>query len=346
MTTTKLRFGTLNLQNLQLPGVDMHPRTKPYTGDEYDKKIAWLAEMVNRMDADVYGFQELWNPQCLHDVFVKAGRLADFQLVCADETNTINVAAAVRNNAGFDVRTMKWHQKFPEEVVLRKRHGEGPEALYSMSVELGRFARKVLEIEIDTPPQAAAPIHLFVAHLKSKLPMSLDKNDLTDAVKHHTEALGSVLSTIRRTAEAGALRVILTKLMKGSHTPVIVMGDLNDGPNSVTNSIITQDPPFRLRAQSTTGCRSDCGLYSAMMLQELHSFRDVFYTYIHEGRHESLDHVLVSEQFYDHSNQRQWSLSRLEVFNDHLDERQSHAELIRLRSDHAGVIAEFLRDPA
>ncbi|NJK32038.1 MAG: endonuclease/exonuclease/phosphatase family protein [Deltaproteobacteria bacterium] len=346
MATTKLRFGTLNLQNLQLPGEDMHPRSKQYTTDEYNDKITWLAEMVNRMDADVYGFQELWNPECLHDVFAKAGKLADFQLICADETNTINVAAAVRNNSGFKVRGMQWHEKFPEEVVLRKRQGEGPEALYEMSVEIGRFARKLLELDIDTPPQAAPPIRLFVAHLKSKLPMELDKGDLSDAVKPHAQALGSVLSTIRRTAEAGALRVILTKLMKGTNLPVVVIGDLNDAPSSVTTSIISQEPSFRLRAQSTAGCRSDCGLYSAMMLQELHSFRDVFYTYIHEGRHESLDHVLVSEQFYDYSEQRQWSLSRLEVFNDHLDERQSHAELIRLRSDHAGMVAEFVRDPA
>jgi endonuclease/exonuclease/phosphatase family metal-dependent hydrolase len=278
---------------------------------------------------------------------VSQGRPAgDFQLICNDESGTINVAAAVRKGTNFGVRATTWHRKFPVEVVLRKRHGSGPEAHYEMAVELDSFARAVLELEITVPPKEATPIHLFVAHLKSKLPMALDRDDLTEAVKPHAAALGSVLSTIRRSAEAGALRVILTKLMKGTKTPMLVMGDLNDAPGSVTTSVITQDPPFRLFAQSNIGTTSDCGLYSANLLQDLHSFRDVFYTYIHEGRHESLDHILVSEQFYDHSKHREWSMSRLEVFNDHLDERISDRDLIRLRSDHATVTAEFMRHPA
>jgi hypothetical protein len=34
---------------------------------------------------------------------------------------------------------------------------------------------------------------------------------------------------------------------------------------------------------------------------------------------ESLDHILVSEQFYDHSRRRRWLFDGMTVNNDHLD---------------------------
>jgi len=69
----KIRFATLNLQNLQLPGQPMHFGAKPYTQEEYDRKTAWLGEMVRRLDADVLAVQELWTGSCLQDVFKASG---------------------------------------------------------------------------------------------------------------------------------------------------------------------------------------------------------------------------------------------------------------------------------
>ena len=47
-----------------------------------------------------------------------------------------------------------------------------------------------------------------------------------DRYKNHAQAIGGAMSTIRRTAEATALRILLTRAMKGTVTPVIVLGDL------------------------------------------------------------------------------------------------------------------------
>jgi hypothetical protein len=66
--------------------------------------------------------------------------------------------------------------------------------------------------------------------------------------------------------------------------------------------------------------------------------------YIHKGKHESLDHILVSEQFYDYSEKRQWSFRELRVVNDHLDELETKAAK-RLQSDHGAVAAAFEFDP-
>jgi hypothetical protein len=58
---------------------------------------------------------------------------------------------------------------------------------------------------------------------------------------------------------------MLTEVMKGSTTPVIVLGDINDGQTSNTANILTEQPRF-LVGEATGG--SDVGLYTAQTLQE------------------------------------------------------------------------------
>jgi hypothetical protein len=70
----------------------------------------------------------------------------------------------------------------------------------------------------------------------------------------------------------------------------------------------------------------------------------VYYTHIFQSRRESLDHILVSEQFYDHSERRVWSFEEQKVFNDHLrDEHVEEAD--KTVSDHGVVTARFRYNP-
>ena len=79
---------------------------------------------------------------------------------------------------------------------------------------------------------------------------------------------------------------------------MIVLGDLNDGQHSNTLNILTEQPRY-LVGDVRGG--ADIGLYTAQTLQEYRDTRDVYYTHVHKDLRESLDHVLVSEQFYDNS---------------------------------------------
>jgi predicted extracellular nuclease len=148
------------------------------------------------------------------------------------------------------------------------------------------------------------------------------------------------MSTIRRTAEATALRVLLTKAMKGTVTPVIVLGDLNDGQHSNTVNILTEQPRY-LVGDSKGG--ADTGLYTAQTLQEYRDTRDVYYTHVHEELRESLDHVLVSEQFYDNSRKRQWLFDGLAINNDHLNDEDHR---LTGTGDHGVVKVSFRWRPA
>jgi|CXWL01.1.fsa_nt_gi endonuclease/exonuclease/phosphatase family metal-dependent hydrolase len=341
----KLRIGTFNLQNLQLPNQQTYPKAKPFSQEEYNRRIKWLGDIVLRMNADVIGFQELWSPRCLHDVFEEAKLLKDYHLFVkggpGSAGKSIQVAAAVRTVVASGSHAT-WVRDFPNGIVMKKRKPKAAEPDYEMDVRIKRFSRPILTLRVT--PKLGSAFVLHVAHFKSKLPMPLDDEERNDpAIREHATALGAALSTIRRTAEACALRALFHGNLKGG-TPVVVLGDLNDAPNSMTGSILSADPSFRLFARGRAG-NSATGLYSAGMLQDLRSFRDVVYTYVHDGKLESLDHIYVSQHFYDYSDKRIWSFRSMTVINDHLDEIEDKV-LKRLYSDHAAVVATFDHFPA
>ncbi len=336
-------FASFNLYNLQLPGEPWRRNSAPYTEEEYQAKVEWSARVIKRLNADVIAFQELWSKQCLEDIFQVANLQHNYQLVLLkDDWYDIAVAAAVRDP--WEVRTKTIHKSFPEGFALIKRGRDQDEDREDDDIEvtIDKFSRSILQMSIGHKDHTELPvIETFAAHLKSKLPTRLDKQEReNEAVRPHSTALGSALSTIRRTAEAAALRILLTNQMKSTTTPVAVLGDLNDGTLSNTLSVITQQPSYRLHASSRSGSASDVGLYSAGLLQDLRSFRDVNYTHEFKGIRESLDHVLVSEQFYDYSRNRVWTFKELRVWNDHLEDDDKST------SDHGVVSAKFLFDPA
>lgn len=334
-----ISFATFNLYNLQLPGVPMY-YGNAYGQAEYDAKIAWSAQQLRKLDADVIAFQELWSADALRDVFDAAGLSADYELVfIGDEWYSIAVAAAVRRP--WRLKAKANHKAFPDGTVLLKRPTEGGED-DDVKVDITYFSRTVLELTIDHPEVDDVPaIKVFAAHLKSKLetPLDLPEREVP-AVNRHAGALGAAISTIRRTAEAAALRVLLNLEMDETDTPVVVLGDLNDDPASNTVAIVSDAPPFRLYEKSRTGWTSDLGLYSAGALQQLRSLRDVYYSYIHKGIRQTLDHVLVSEQFYDFSTDRRWSFKEARIWNDYLDDDDPAT------TDHGVMRAEFVWDPA
>lgn len=337
MSKKQISFATFNLYNLQLPGKAMYKSKTPYTASQYKRKIEWTASILSRLQADVFGFQELWSEQCLLDAFTEAGLNSAYSLVTNTDSGSISNALAVKKTSV--VVEQRWIESFPPELVLRKARARDDQPNHEMVVKIKEFSRPLLQATIQPDIGVTTPdIVVCVSHLKSKLPIWLD-TWMPDAVTEHREAIGSAMATIRRTAEAGALRIILNKLTEDIETPVVVLGDLNDAQLSVTTSLVTSQPSLKLFEKSRAGRRSNKGLYSTAILQELRSLRDVYYTHIHEGLRESLDHILVSEQFYDHSVNREWSFHEMRILNDHLDEENPEA------SDHGAVMAVFDHNP-
>jgi endonuclease/exonuclease/phosphatase family metal-dependent hydrolase len=319
----------------------MYRNTAGWTEDEYDKKIEWLARALLFVEADVWGFQELWHRKSLVNVFKKAKLNTEYEILApaTHKGQKIICAAAVRKD--MLQGQPEWIEKFPEKFVLFGS-GDDPQTP-AISIGLSSFSRPVLRFLIK-PRTDSKVIQVYVAHLKSKMPAQVDQEEWFKAdkefFKRHRLGLGASLSTIRRTAEAAALRMIMTETMKGNDEPVVVLGDLNDDKRTNTLNILTDQPNY-LMGLSTGG--ADAGLYSAGTLQEYRSERDVYYTHIHQNSRESLDHILVSQEFYDNSKKRIWAFAGAEILNDHLN-REDHKETGT--TDHGIVKATFKHQPA
>lgn len=291
--------------------------------------------------ADVWGFQELWHAEALRDVFDHV-QLRDYKLLAPVEHrgHRIICAGAVRQD--ILVGEPQWIKDFPEKFILDSG-GDDPQTS-DISVKVNSFSRPVLHFRVQ-PRSQSSPISVYVAHFKSKAPTKIYREGWYRAddeyYRQHSEALGYAISTIRRTAEATALRMILTERMKNTDEPVVVLGDLNDGENSNTLNILTGQPNYILSGLQQGG--SDVDLYAVSRLQQYRSDRNVYYTHIYQNFRESLDHILVSQEFYDNSRKRLWAFKGMDVTNDHLnwDNHKQDGS-----SDHGVIRALFEYRPA
>ncbi len=340
MRLRQFSVATINLYNLQLPGAALNPNQQPWTVAEFEAKIAWLAAQLSTLDADVVGLQELWHRDALVAVLQAAG-LTDTYDVLADPANGDRIVCAALVRRGLLHGTPRWVDRFPDGVRLESTSGEDPQAP-AIAITIPGFSRPVLNFQVELRDDRP-PTEVFVTHLKSKLPTAVYNEGWyrrdPGLYKPHTTALGAALSTIRRTAEATGLRVLLTSVMKDSDTPVIVLGDVNDGQSSNTVNILTEQPRY-LVGESRGG--ADNGLYTAQTLQEYRDSRDVYYTHVHNDLRESLDHVLVSEQHYDNSLRRVWLFDGLTIYNDHLNDEDHRASGT---TDHGLVKVAFRYQP-
>lgn len=362
-----ISFATFNLHNLQLPGAPMYAQSRPYSEPEYQEKVAWAAAMLRRLDADVIAFQEVWSREALQAVFAAAG-LADthgLAFIKEGAWDGVAVAAAVRQP--WEILGSVRHKAFPDAMKLAKRKRsmaqiqaappaadrevdpeDDPEFVPShedeaIQVEIEEFARSVLQVTVGhsrARRPSVPPIEVFCTHLKSKLATPLDDAEYRDpTIRPHRTALGTALSSIRRVAEAAALRIILNGVMRATDHPVAVLGDLNDGQFSDPLAVLSGQPTFRVVATSRAARRSDDGLYTGVALQQLRSLGDVYYSHEYRNVREVIDHVLVSEQFYDWSDKRLWAFKEMRFFNDHVPVDHRSA------SDHAQIRASFDWEP-
>lgn len=291
------------------------------------------------MRPDILGFQELWHEKSIRAALAESGLEAEYDVLTPGAAGEKIVCAAIVRK-GLLSGEPEWITKFPDKFVLASSGDDEQTPLIAVNID--SFSRPVLHFTVK-PREDRADVHVYVCHFKSKGPTKVFAEDWFKAdeatYKKHALGLGAAISTIRRTAEAAALRFILSDLMKGNDTPVIVLGDVNDGQHSNTVNILTEQPRY-LVGDSVGG--GDTSLYTAQTLQEYRNTRDVYYTHIHNDIMESLDHILVSQEFYDNSRKRIWIFDGMTVSNDHLSFEQ-HKQ--KGTNDHGIVCATFKYKP-
>ena len=327
MPPKSLKVATFNLYNLVSPNVTYYGRNQ-YSSEEYAKKTGWIAGQLERMNADIVGFQELFHEDALKDVLrgVKSYENPHFAVGYPADYNPKDPRPLVAIASRFPISNYQVYEDFPPEVLLE---------INDKDIPLDQFSRPVLSAQIQIGDGVECTV--FVVHLKSKrpiLPADADRNDPVEQAK------GAARSLILRATEATALRMILMETLQNRQHPVIVLGDVNDSGLSVTTQIVTGQPPWEKLPFDKKKKIWDVLLYSVKDIQARQSYGDFYYTHIYNGYYQALDHILVSEEWVAQNPARLGQVEYVSLLNDHLiDETLSYEEVEKWQSDHAQVVA-------
>ncbi|MDQ7742877.1 endonuclease/exonuclease/phosphatase family protein [Hydrogenophaga pseudoflava] len=323
-----LTVASANVLNLAQPGRHFYDGQEPYSQNEFERKVGWLGERFRVLNADVLAVQEVWDEVALRAAIARSGLQYGTVVVPGAENGPGQHGAQGTPRVGLvtrlKVESLQSIADFPAAAVVQVP-GLGPHT---------RFERPPLLATLRM--KHGQEIAVLTAHLKSKRPKYLQDasgQTLEDTEDPVVQALGSLRSLLMRAGEALALRLKVVELLHRTRLPLVVMGDFNDGPHSVTTQLIAATS----QVAYDKGAR-DNALFSAWDVQgDAALRRDVAYSHIHQGYPEVLDQVLVSEEFVATSRAAIGDVRRVEFFNDHLHEGRD-----RSRSDH-GFVRALLR---
>jgi endonuclease/exonuclease/phosphatase family metal-dependent hydrolase len=320
---TLLTVATANLLNLALPNRSYYENRDPYKPVQYEEKCNWLGAQFARLDADVLAVQEVWDADALKYAVKQSGLHYSSVLVPGAEDGaqgTPRVGLVTR----LPVKQVHSIDLFDERDIVQVPE-LGPHT---------RFERPVLHVQLALKPDVT--LHILVVHLKSKRPKFL-QDDAGDPLENrddpHVAARGILRSLVMRASEAAALRSVVVRLLNDTQEPLIMMGDLNDVPQAVTSQMVaaTQAIAFDRSARDTA-------LFNAYEVQSQGGLlRDVAYSFVHQGRPETLDQIWVSEELVSSSKFSRGEVRRVDYFNDHLHEGRDDT-----LSDH-GFVRAMLR---
>jgi endonuclease/exonuclease/phosphatase family metal-dependent hydrolase len=265
-----LSLATFNVKDLFDPADEA---ARPYV----DAKLSTLARCFAQIDADVLALQEVGSLECLRQILERLegrGRYGE-PIVAAPDDRGIRCALLSRLPLAH-VRVLK-----PERLAFPVfRAGDPPPFGDRISMRRGVICARV-------DAGALGDIDVFVAHFKSKRRMPERKADgsLPDGVERASGleiAEAELRSLVYRAAEALWLRSIVdARLAEASDARIAVMGDLNDGADSLIVRTLIGVSPGALRA-------------CADRVPEAHRFSVLW-----GGRKEQLDHVLATDNLYE-----------------------------------------------
>jgi endonuclease/exonuclease/phosphatase family metal-dependent hydrolase len=324
---------SFNLCNLQQAGHVMFGDFA-WTPNQYQRKAGWTAEQLRAHPSTVFCFQEVWSHAALQDVFATAqitdDTLANYQLVCHDDSNAMHVACAVHPD--WEITEQEWIRAFPTELNWRS-----DDTRYEMNLEIDRFSRPVLKLRLRGPD--ARTLTVFNTHLKSRLPIPPNNESYYGTNADHWLDIGRALAGMRRLAEAAVLRLLVNRQLAQTTDAVIVAGDCNDRLPGNVLDVLKGDTRFRRSSKNRSGRRADWGLYHLLDLAADQKLCDPkqndYITFSGDDEQLALDHLLFSWHFHSRAADCRWQLQSWQLNIKHLGSGKPHV------SDHAMVIACF-----
>ena len=330
MSVSIIKVGTFNTFNLISPNKEFHG-SRRYTQEIYDNKIEWIGQQLRVMDAHIWGFQEVFDEESLTAAVAASGLYEETPEIIfepsIDRRGQSHPSCALVTN----LRVLEKHffTKFPKNAIVHYGNRK--------VVPIDEFAHPVVRAKVRLAK--GIDVYVFVVHLKSRRPAFQGNEDPENPMDR---AIATARALIRRAAEAVALRALFVRLMEGTRTPVIVVGDINASVMATTSEILAGSPPWSYMPQKTKQAIQDILLYSVKDIQAKRVYQDVYYTHVHNGSFQALDHIYVSEEFVQENRNRIGMVHNVRVYNDHLVDFAMLGDHVESwQSDHGQVVAEI-----
>lgn len=345
------RIATFNLYQYAQPGTWFYERTdaNTYTPGEWAAKKAWIAEQVALMDADVIGFQEVFSWQDLRD-FMSCLGYAVFAVaeeapatLAGDDRVFVAPRLAIAARQPFD-----WTPLVPPAAVAQGTRAEDG------------FAMARTTMVATTRVAGLGPVTMVLLHLKSRGAF-IDKAPIDaipdpDARLHAFNTAFSLRmadQAILRHAEAAAVyRFVIDRVQADPGHVGIILGDLNDEPDSSTLQALSATPApnrFGQRQPHEVGSTRFAALSEAekqaFHRYRLHDAADLVpgppgeqrpITYGTDFGSGSPDAVLVTNTLSPGNPEAAWTVQAHRVLNSHLDPAARRPK--KETSDHAPVV--------
>lgn len=267
------RIATFNAKNLIRPDRVYYP-FEYLTPEAYAWKRDWLSDQLLQMDADIVGFQEIFDAESLRDMVEECdAKGREINGLSQPGQHLRYHRRALYRNLRYDaygpeIRLVHAPNMHNREEDGRRRPGVAlltrypileAETIQDISDDpvetrldqigggdaghwrLETLSRPIQRVVLDIEGRA---VTVFNAHLKSKHgEMDAGAENLL-AFDPLGRAMGSLRAALRRMGEALVLRrLILADL--GQDRPVIVLGDMNDAVTSVSSEILAGEQPFK-----------------------------------------------------------------------------------------------------
>jgi endonuclease/exonuclease/phosphatase family metal-dependent hydrolase len=310
-----LRIATYNVKDLFDAGAARAAGDTGDTGDavHVEKKLSFLAGTVARADVDVIGFQEIGSESLLRELLDRIpaspsrGAFGD-PVFGTPDARGIRCALATR----LPVKASRVHTA---AALTFPSFREGDPPPFGGRIPL---RRGIVHAEIECG--GLGVVHVLVAHFKSNRPVPFRDaaGDVVAPLTARERCEGDLRSLAWRAAEALFVRGLVDGIVKDDPArAVCVMGDLNDGPESVVVRIVTGDD-----------------LHPAGALVPPEARYSILLGSTGAGRRE-IDHILLSASVRSR-------LRAARFVNDRLRDHATLAEgEIATDSDHAPLVVDL-----
>jgi endonuclease/exonuclease/phosphatase family metal-dependent hydrolase len=267
------RVMTWNVENLFKPGAPSGPSTQ----QAYRAKIDGLGALISLQDPDVLAVQELGDPDALSDLIGAIGGSWHRRVSQHPDQRGIRVAWLAKPEITAHVEVVDFPATLPAVTV--------DDSGATLDV-MGRGA-----VAITVTAADGELVHLITTHLKSKLLTfpggRFQPDDEDERARFATYALN------RRAAEAATARAWATVTLTDAPGPrLILTGDLIDTVQAATTQILLGPPGSEIGtggfAQPDHGDSQRLWNLAPLMPEGKN------YSRINQGRHELIDHILVS----------------------------------------------------